>query len=236
MVAQEARSESPRSSRLMAELLDSNHDAWRVFRCQSAWTFYREVGDGGGALPLGAVVMKTAPGQSQSIHFHSAHGSRSLIHSYGDEVPRAIQLLIDRERLISLFTRASFDSDPRMWDHSLSFSGTEVSERRVSLRGDAPLFERLVGNARSRISGFAGTRGQSSSSAVAPGIAVFEHDGQPPTVECSIIYPRPINLIFHSSRLRIGLNALTNGMVSLVVEHNRSVERRVTGADWDFGY
>jgi len=43
---------------------------------------------------------------------------------------------------------------------------------------------------------------------------------------CLISYPRTIEAIFFSSRLTVGLDAITGAMVELITELNRRVEGR----------
>ena len=213
------------SSRLLAELLDANHDAWRVFRDFDRWTFYREVGGSGSSAPLGAVVLTSERGKPQTFDFYSARRKRSLLVSYGDEVSSAVQTLVERERVISLFTKLSHRLDARSWDHYISFSGVAVVERRVQLRPDSEAYHKLVGDVRGRVMVSPGGSVRALPPLGSPGVTVSEHEGAAPFVHCSITYPRPLQMTFFSSRLRVGLHVITDGMVSLVVEHNRSVER-----------
>jgi hypothetical protein len=143
-----------------------------------------------------------------------------------------VQHLIDRERVIALFSKLASHHDPASWDHNLSFAGAEVTERRVALRSSSSAYERLVGDAKARMSVSPAGSWRALSPALAPGIRVTECDGFLPLIEYSLTYPRPLSGRFFSSRLRDGLYAITNQMVSLVVAHNRGVE----GDRHDFGY
>ena len=211
-------------SRLFSELLDTNHDAWRVFRDGPKWTFYREVGGRGSRAPLGAVVITSEPGKPQTCDFYSARGKRSLLTTYGDEVPRAAQTLIERERVITLFSKLASSLDAANWDHNLSFCGVAVLERRVQLRSGTRAFQQLVGDVKGRMTVSPSGGFRALPTIGTPGISVSEHEGTAPYVQCSITYPRPLNVTFFSSRLREGVHAITDRMVSMVVEHNRSVQ------------
>lgn len=230
---QDLHTEAPRGSKLFSELLDPNHDAWRVSRQGARWTFYREVGEEERGLPLGAVVLTSEPGRPQTLDLYSSKGRRSLVQSYGEELPRAAQLLIDRERVLALFTKLAYYLDAPSWDHCLSFAKVEVTDRRVALRSTCAAYERLVGDLRSRVGVGANGSFKAMSFTNLPGLVVSEHEGQSPLMECSITYPRPIELRFYSNRLREGLHAITHTMVSLVVEHNRNLEGRVAESDSD---
>ena len=224
------------ASRLFSELLDPNHDAWRVFKNGQQWVFYREIGARAGLFPAGSIVLTTEVGKPQTLDLYTAKGRRSLMASYSDEVPRAAQELIDRERVISLFSKLAYYLDPSSWDHSLSFAGVDVTERRVALRSDTPVYERLVGDVKSRLVGAPGGIWKALPHSGSPGMRVSEYDGAAPLVEYDFAYPRPINGRFFSSRLRQGLHPIPHQMVSLVVDHNRSLEGRKNSSgcdDWD---
>lgn len=224
------------SSRLFSELLDPNHDAWRVFKNGHQWAFYREIGGRAGTIPAGSVVLTTEVGKPQTLDIYTAKGRRSLMTTYADEVPSAAQELIDRERVLSLFSKLAYHLDPSSWDHNLSFAGVEVTERRVALRADAPVYDRLVGDAKARLVGASGSAWRALPHSGSPGLRVSEYEGAPPLVEYDLAYPRAIHGRFFSSRLRQGLHSITYQMVSLVVEHNRSLEGRENSSgcdDWD---
>lgn len=224
---------SPPTSRLFSELLDANHDAWRVFRNGQLWTFYREIGRPAGGLPTGAVVLTSEVAKPQTCDLYTSKGRRSLVASYSEEIPKAVQALIDRERVISLFSRLAYCLDPSSWDHNLSFSGVDVIERRVALRSDVPAYERLVGDAKGRM--VSGGRGsvRSLPHSGGPGLRVSEFDTSSPLVEYDLTYPRHISGRFLSSRLRQGLHSITHQMVALVVDHNRALERSGNDSDCD---
>ena len=67
-----------------------------------------------------------------------------------------------------------------------------------------------------------------------PGLMVSQFDNEIPRAHCLISYPRTIEATFFSSRLREGLNDITEGMVSLIVRHNRSTEAHRFGGYGDF--
>lgn len=224
-----------RQSALFAELLDENHDAWRVARKDHVWCFYREVGDGGSSLPSGCVVLTSSPGKPLSCDFYTSGGKHSLINTYGDEVVRAAQSLIDREYIIALITKSARGLGIDNWNHSLSFSGSQVTERSAHLRGGTPIYDRIVGSdwpAMQRVAPFYGS--SLSARRHQPGLVVSQHENDVPVVRCLISYPRLIETTFASSRLRTGLYAVTEEMASLVVENNRAVEeQRDFGSDCD---
>jgi hypothetical protein len=217
----------PQQSRLFRELLDTNHDAWRVTRKDRAWGFYREIDYGHKSLPFGSVVLTTEPGKPLTFDFYSGRGKHSLLNTYGDEVAHAAQTLIDREYIISLFTKYGRELSSKNWDHHLSFSGEQVTERSAQLRVGTPAHERIVGLAPPRSSRLAEYRATGIVGMPRhPGLMVSQHEGDVPFVECLVSYPRTIEATFFSSRLRVGLYAITEAMASLVIEHNRSVEGR----------
>jgi hypothetical protein len=217
---------APARSRLFTELLDANHDAWRVLRDGDTWTFYREIGDGRAHLPHGSIVLSTGPGTPQTLDFFCSKGRRSLVVSYGDEVAAAAQCLMEREHAIALFNGIASRGTCQNWDHKLSFIGIEVSERCAELRAGTAIFKRLAGDAK------AGAVLGSSAAATKIGmkqrlgLAVSQHENHSPFMECHITYPRPIQARFFSSRLAVGLEAITNPMAALVIEHNRNLEQR----------
>ena len=223
--------ETPRRERqpslLFSELLDQNHDAWRVFRNGNGWVFCREIGDTTRGLPSGMVVLAVENNKAPAIHLYTNKGRRSLITTYGDELPAAIQLLVDRERIIGIFTKLAHTLAPSSWDHNLSFSKLDVTERHVALRSSEAAYEHLVGDIKGRMPVTSGSAFKTIMPAYSRGISVSEFDGGVPFVEYSITYPRPLTGRFFSNRLRDGLNATTQQMVSLVLEHNRTVEGRV---------
>jgi hypothetical protein len=220
-----------RQSALFTELLDSNHDAWRVIRKDHVWCFYREVGDGESSLPSGCVVIKNSPGQSLRCDFYTSGGKQSLLNTYGDEIVRAAQSLVDREYIIALVTKSARGLGIDNWNHSLSFSGSHVTERCAHLRGGTSLYDRIVGSDWAASQRAALSHGISLSALrLQPGLVVSQRDNDVPIVRCLISYPRIIETTFASSRLRAGLYAVTEEMVSLVVENNRAVEEQ-----WDFG-
>lgn len=224
-----------RQSALFGELLDMNHDAWRVTRTGHEWCFYREVGHPESSLPFGCVVLKSSPGQPLSCDFYTSGGKHSLLNTYGDEVVRAAQSLIDREYIIALVTKSARGLGIDNWNHSLSFSGSHVTERSAHLRGGAPLYDRIVGSDWPAIQRTDPSHGRSlSARRHRPGLVLSQHEHDVPVVRCLISYPRTIETTFASSRLRAGLYAVTEEMVSLVVEHNRAVEeQRDFGSDCD---
>ncbi len=221
------------TSRLFSELLDINHDAWRVFKNGNQWTFYREIGEQPGLYPSASIVLTTEVGKPQTLDLYTRRGRRSLMTSYGDEVPRAAQELIDRERIISLYSKLAYHLDPSSWDHNLSFAGVDVTERRVALRSDAPVYGRIVGDIKARLVGGARGTWKTLPHSGVPGIKVSEYEGGPPLVEYDLTYPRPLAGKFFSTRLRQGLHYITCQMVSMVVDHNRGVERREKRSDCD---
>lgn len=224
-----------RQSALFTELLDSNHDAWRVTRKDHVWCFYREVGDGANSLPSGCVVIKNSPGQSLRCDFYTSGGKHSLVNTYGDEVVRAAQRLIDREYIIALVTKSARGVGIDNWNHSLSFSGSQVTERSAQLRGGTPLYDRIVGSDWPAIQRAAPCHGRTVlARPLQPGLVVSQHENDVPVVRCLISYPRLIETTFASLRLRAGLYAVTEEMASLVVENNRAVEeQRDFGGDCD---
>ena len=58
---------------------------------------------------------------------------------------------------------------------------------------------------------------------VEPGGMVSQYDNEAPRVRCLIAYPRTIEASFFSSRLREGLNDITEALVVLTARHNRNV-------------
>lgn len=217
---------APATSRLFSELLDLNHDAWRVSRNNGKWFFYREVGGGLSSSPQGSVVITSEIGKPQTLDFYSAKTKRSLLNTYADEVPRALRILIEREHIISLFTKLARGLDSTNWDNNLTFCGVNVVERRVSLRVGTHPYARLIGDAKSWMNGPALENTFSSQLRNPPGIVVFQREHKAPYVQCAISYPRAIEANFFSSRLMKGLDAVTEPIVSLVVKHNRNLEER----------
>jgi hypothetical protein len=222
---------APARSRLFAELLDSNHDAWRAFRDGEKWTFYREIGDGRPHLPYGAVVLTTEPGKPQTLDFFSTKGKRSLLATYADEVGAAAQQLIEREHIIALFTHLARQLECQSWDHKLSFCGAQVSERCVELQVGTPTYQRLVGDMKARTAPRTAVGLSHPARTQKLGLSVSQHEQNPPFVECCITYPRPIQARFFSFRLAGGLDVITNPMASVVTEHNRNLEERYGECD-----
>jgi hypothetical protein len=216
---------APARSHLFSELLDANHDAWRVLRKGDTWTFYREIGEGRVHLPLGAVTLTTGPGVQQTLDFVSTKGTRSLLPTYGPEVAAAAQHLMDREYCVELFSRLARMSTSSFWDYKLSFCGARVTERYAKLRESTPIFQRVAGDANEI--GIA--RGSSCFSyhgpTQRPGLVVSQHEQKRPLIECYITYPRPITMRFFSSKLTVGLEAITNPTASLVLELNGNLEQ-----------
>jgi hypothetical protein len=171
-------------------------------------------------------VLSTGPGTPQRLDFFCSKGRRSLVVSYGDEVAAAAQCLMEREHAIALFNGIASRGNCQHWDHKLSFIGIQVSERCAELRAGTAIFKRLAGDAK------AGAVLGSSAAATKIGmkqrlgLAVSQHEHHSPLMECHITYPRPIQARFFSSRLAVGLEAITNPMAALVIEHNRSLEQR----------
>ena len=216
----------PTRSRLFTELLDTNHDAWMVSREGGKFTFYREVGNGRAHVPFGSIVLTTGPGISQTLDFYSAKGKRSLLASYGHEVATAAQCLMDREYAISLFNGLAHTLRCQDWDHKLSFMGTEVSERRAELRAGTPAFQRLVGSVQWGAPPESTVFLKNLAYKHRCVLAVSQFDHHSPLIECRSTYPRMIEATFFSTRLTSGLDVITNPMATLVVEHNRNLERR----------
>jgi len=219
----------PLQSKLFDELLDRDHDAWHVGRKGCAWSFYREIERGHSRLPHGAVVITSEPGKPQTFNFYSRRCSHSLIQSYGDEVAHAVQVLTDRERIIDIFTKCAASLSSQNWDQYLSFSGSQVTERTVKLRMGTPVYEKIVGTACSRFSRAAFRRGELRIPKAEAGLMVSQFDNEVPRAHCLISYPRTIEATFFSSRLREGLNDITEEMVSLIVRHNRTIEEQRLG-------
>lgn len=214
----------PLPSRLISELLDGNHDAWRVCRQGRSWTFYREIGHGHPRLPFGAIVLKTEPGKPQTFDFYTSRGKRSLLPTYGEEVCRAAQALMDREYVIGLFTKCAVDLSSKNWDHQLSFCGDQLKERSARLRYGTDLYDRIVGTPLGRFSKHPTGGDEAAHPRKAPGLVVFQRENDVPWVQCLISYPRRIENSFYSSRLTEGLEAVTGEMVSVITELNRSVD------------
>ncbi len=217
---------APVQSKLFNELLGPNHDAWRVVRKERAFSFYREIAHDHPRLPFGSIVLTTEPGRPQTFDFYSGRGKHSLLETFGDEVPRAAQILMDREHIISLFTKCAVDMSRSNWDHHLSFSGDQLKERCAILRHGSPIFNRLVGVTHSRFIRPAGGREEISLPRNHAGLVVSQIEHDVPSVRCLISYPRTIETTFFSSRLTAGLNAITGEMVELITELNRSVDGR----------
>jgi hypothetical protein len=209
---------------LFSELLDENHDAWHVVRKGMAWSFYREIGHDHPRLPFGSIVITTEPGKPQSLDFYSTRSRHSLIQTYGDEVARAAQVLMDRERLIEMFNKCAVSLSSKHWLQNLGFNGSHVTERTAKLKMGTPIYEKIVGTACSRFSRASFRRGELRMPKVEPGVMVSQYDNEIPRAECLISYPRTIEATFFSSRLQTGLNHITEAMVSLIVRHNRAVE------------
>ena len=224
----------PLQSKLFRELMDADHDAWHVGRKGRAWTFYREIERGHSRLPHGAVVITTEPGKPQTFNFYSRRGSHSLIQTYGDEVAHAAQVLMDRERIIAMFSTCAASLSSQHWDQHLSFSGSQVTERTAKLRIGTPVYEKIVGTGCSRFSRAAFRRGELRMPKAEPGLMVSQFDNDVPLAQCLISYPRTIEATFFSSRLREGLNDITEGMVSLIVGHNRTIEEQRLGWYGDY--
>ena len=223
-----------RQSALFGELLDMNHDAWRVTRTGHDWCFYREVGHGESSLPFGCVALKSSPGQPLSCDFYTSGGRHSLLNAYGDEVARAAQSLIDREYLIALVTKGARGLGSDNWNLSLSFSGSHVTERSAQLREGTSVYERIIGSGLPTTPRPAPCQPRAKEHRQQPGLFVSQHEQDVPVVRCLISYPRTIEATFASSRLRAGLYAVTEEMASMVVEHNRAVEeQREFGSDGD---
>ena len=217
---------APLQSNLFVELLSPDHDAWRVVRKDRTYSFYREIGHEHPRLPFGSIVLTTQPGKPQSFDFYSGRGRRSLLNTYGDEVQQAAQILLDREYIIALFTRAAVANNQRNWDHHLTFSGDQLTERSTSLRAGAPLYEKLVGNTYLPGTPSSSTHGTLSLPHNQAGIVVSQRENDAPIARCLISFPRMTELTFVSSRLNAGLDAITGEMVGLITELNRSVENR----------
>lgn len=216
----------PVQSNLFHELLGPNHDAWRVMQRDRAYSFYREIGHDHPRLPFGSLVLTTEPGRPQTFDFYSGRGKHCLLGTYGDEVPRAAQILLDREHIISLFTKAASDLSRKNWDHHLSFSGDQLKERGASLRHGSPLFERIVGTTHTRFRRPPAGAEELSLPRIQAGLVVSQVEHDSPMVRCLISYPRTIEATFFSSRLTVGLDAITGEMVELITELNRSVDGR----------
>ena len=224
--ASPVNSGAPAQSHLFAELLSPNHDAWRVVRRDRAFSFYREIGHDHHLLPFGSIVLTTEPGRPQTFDFYSGRGRHSLLATYGDEVPRAAQILMDRERVISLFTKSAVVLSRKNWDHHLSFSGDQLKERCAALRHGSPLFERVVGATHTGFRPSSAGAEEISLPRIQAGLVVSQVEQESPMARCLISYPRTIEAIFFSSRLTVGLDAITGAMVELITELNRSVEGR----------
>lgn len=219
------------ASRLFSELLDSNHDAWKIERPRERWFFYREVGGTNSHFPPGSVVISERTGSVATCDFYHSRGRHSLLETFQQEVPQAIDILLSRERCIALFNGLAHTSPKKLFDHSLGFCGEKVTNRIVRLRTDTSVYEHLVGNTHtdlypSSTSGahFHGLK--RSSNALSAGIMVSQHGDDIPKIECSLNYPRPISLQFSSARLWTGVHAVTDSLALLVTEHNREVEQR----------
>jgi hypothetical protein len=217
---------APLQSNLFSELLGPDHDAWRVARRDRAYSFYREVGHDHPRLPFGSIVLTTEPGKPQTFDFYSGRRKHSLLQTFGDEVPRAAQILMDREHVISLFTRCAVDLGRKNWDHHLSFCGDQLKERCATLRYGTRLFDHVVGNTHSRFSRPISGREELSMPRTDAGLVVSQYDNGVPVLRCLIANPRTIEATFASSRLVPGLDAITGAMVGHIQELNRSVEDR----------
>lgn len=217
---------APVQSNLFNELLGPNHDAWHVVRKERSYSFYREVGHNHPRLPFGSIVLTSEPGRPQTFDFDSGRRKHSLLRTYGDEVPRAAQILMDREYIIGLFTRCAVEFGRKYWDHHLSFCGDQLKERCATLRYGTPLFDRIVGTTHSRFSRSAGSKDGLSLPRTEVGLVVSQHDNQVPLVRCLLSNPRAIQATFSSSRLTQGLDAITAALVGLIQDLNRDVEDR----------
>ena len=225
-ISQLAVPTAPTTSRLFTELLDLDHDAWRVSRIEGKWIFYREVGGDRSSIPLGSVVITTEPGKPPTLDFYSARGKRSLVTTYADELPGAISLLVEREHVISLFTKLARGLDSAHWDNYLTFCGANVMERRSSLSAGTDAYLHLVGDAKSLILAPTPENSFPTKLRYPAGIVVSQYEHETPLMQCSITYPRAIEATFFCSRLTKGLDLITETMVSLVIQHNRNLEER----------
>ncbi len=232
--ASPVNSGAPAQSHLFAELLSPNHDAWRVVRKDRSYTFYREVGHDHPRLPFGSIVLRTEPGRPLSFDFYTGRGRRSLLPTYGDEVRQAAQILMDPEYIIALFTKSAVRHSQKSWDHHLSFSGEQLTERSTTLRHGSPLYQRIVGSTHLSLSSLSVGRGELSLPRNEAGLVVSQRERQTPLVRCLISYPRKIEMNFFSSRLTEGLDAITSEMVCLISQLNRGVEERRFFDDNDF--
>lgn len=224
--ASSAPSCAPAQSSLFAELLSSNHDDWRVVRKERAHSFYREIGHDHPRLPFGSLVLTTEPGKPQTFDFYSARGRYSLLRTYGDEVRHAAQILMDREYIISLYTRSAANRAQQNWDHHLSFSGEQLTERSTTLRYSAPLYQKIVGSTHFALTPPPAGRCDISLPRHQAGLVVFQRENEVPVARCLISYPRKMEMTFSSSRLSQGLDAITGEMVGFISELNRDVENR----------
>jgi hypothetical protein len=221
--------DQPVRSRLFREILDANHDAWDVSCKNGTWTFYREIGTSRNRLPFGSIVLTTGRGITPSVDLYSARGKRSLLSSYHPECAVAAQSLMDREYILSLFNGLARTASCRDWDRMLSFNGPVVVERHARVRSGTNALRCLVGGAMWSANPTAAPCQRSFASLHKCALSVSQYDQGSPVIECRITYPRAIEAKFVSSRLLSGLDALTNPLASLGVEHNRSLERRYEG-------
>lgn len=217
---------SPAPSNLFTELLGPNHDAWRVVRKDRCFSFYREVGHDHPRLPFGSIVLTTEPRKPQTFDFFTASRKYSLLTTYGDEVRQAAQVLMDREYIIALFTNSAVRESAKNWDHHLSFSGEQLTERSTTLRHGSPLYQKIIGTTYLPLSPLARARGELALPRYQAGLVVFQREAEAPFVRCLISYPRKMEMTFSSSRLTQGLDAITGEMVCYISELNRSVDNR----------
>jgi len=215
---------APARTALFTELLNDNHDAWKVARKERAYSFCREFGHDHPLLPFGLLVLTTEPGKPQTFDFYSARGKHSLLTTYGDEVREAAQILMDREYIIALYTKSAIQHGQENWEHHLSFSGDQLTRRTTTLKHRAPLFDKIVGSTFNPLSSSPVGTGALSLPRYRAGLVISQHENEVPVVRCQISYPREIEMTFSSSRLCKGLDAITGEMVSFISDLNRRVE------------
>jgi hypothetical protein len=221
-------------SRVISELLDLDHDAWKIQLNGHRSTFYRETGGKGSVLPFGAIAITSAPYKPQKMTFHCAAGTHSILEAYRDDLPEMVDTLLSRERAISLFNGLARTIHSTHWEHNLGFAGTLVTKREIRLRSDAPLFQKLVESlpplATLPLLGASKPHPERAPA----GIVVEQLEGAAPVMRCTLNYPREISLTFQSARLWKGLRAVTDTLVNLVVEHNRELAERLDPQDpWE---
>lgn len=217
------------TSPLFAELLDRNHDAWRIMRRADTWFLHREVGGSGSHLPHGSIVLSQGPHSDISFNFYHSRGRHSLLETYRPEVCKAIDILLSRERCIALFNGLAHSSVEHLFHIRLGFDGDKVTERRVKLNNDSEWYKHLVDDGQpcseKPLGSHSDLKHNAAKVQIAPGILVSQKGDDTPSMECCLRYPRPLSLQFSSNRLSSGLQVITTDLSRRVVEHNREVAR-----------